>query len=275
MASYRPIDMSAYMETAVDPLGLRLIYQGHHVCIENAFSDATMAALHTSLRTHNYLVDINVETGGGIGGVKFPTINCERGNNVRLAQIGSSNQFKLSATIGGLNALNEVRAYMERRENADLLVGRKHGLPSKVNEVNVNLSNFMWRYTHRDPVTLMFPLIPHTLEISHLAEGYSKAHPTWGKAKVELTQMESAEVNESRKFCTTFGLMWRKPDDSVIPAQQQDTYSGATLCPHAACGSPCYAPYPTAWKQPTGATVNLRKRERRDGGGKGRKLEFV
>lgn len=130
----------------------------------------------------------------------------------------------------------------------------------------------MWRYTHRNEDGT-YPLVPAVAEISHKAEGYSAAHPEWGKGKVELSELESADVNESRKICTRFGLMWRKPNGNRIAEDERDSYSGATMCFHGAFGSPCYAPYPAHWIGPSGATPNLRKRggkkRDRDDGGSG------
>ena len=263
--AYQPRNLSAYMETPDVPTQLRELYQ-ERVCIENAFSTATMTSMFDQLRNAQpcRLLPQTVETGGGRNGVRFPDVSAFRGNHA-IATIRDNNQFKLSGSIGGTQALQEVQHYYD--EHPDAFGNR----PTNVNQVNVSLANFMWRYTHRN-VNGSYPLIVETAEISHRAEGYSAANAGWTNAKVELTELESADVNESRKTCTVWGLMWRKPDFSLI--EPEEDYAGPTLCPHAAVGSPCYAPYPAVIVGPTGGTPNPRKARRKtDGDGKGKKVK--
>jgi hypothetical protein len=249
MASYRPLDMYAYMETAERPTLLRDVYSSPHVCKENALGDETITAMLNQLTSRGILKQITITTGGGFNGVRFPVIAAWRGSH-EVATVKSNNQFKLSKHVGGVIAFNEIQAYYRLHPGLG-------SPPSTMNEVNLSLSAFMWRYTHCLP-TGRYPLIPVSVEISHLAEGYSFVNrELWGNAKVEVTQLEGHDVNESRKYCSLFGLMWRKPDGSII--RQGENYSGATLCPHSAAGSPCYGPHPSAWRTPTGLTPNPRK----------------
>lgn len=268
---YQPTRMSAYAETP-DNQGLFQGIYGVHVCYENAFDDAMMTTMYGQLVGRDMLVPITVRTGGGRSGVRFPDRIEMRGNAEALVSLRDNNQFKLSRHIGGKEALAQVQSYYQaQQDNGYQWGGAK---PAKENEVNLSMASFMWRYTHRR-ADGTFPLIPATAEISHLAEAYSEAHPEWGIAKVEVTQMESSAVNESRKTCTRLGLMWLKPNGSVIG--EYENYTGATQCPHASVNSPCYAPYPAQWKTPTGATDNVRKaggkKKRKDGGGKDSKAK--
>ena len=143
-------------------------------------------------------------------------------------------------------------------------------VPNTRNDCLLSLSSLMWRYSHPN-ADGTYPLIPSVAEISHHAEGYTAANLVdWGAAKVELSALESHDVNESRKVCTRFGLMWRKPNGNLIGADED--YAGPTMCFHGAFGSPCYAPHPYQWNAPTGATPNPRKTgggRKRKGGGDG------
>jgi hypothetical protein len=252
--------MVSYAETAEQPTALRDLY-GIHDCIENAFSKNTIIRIYSALVNNGSLQPITIRTGGGRNGVAFPALQVMRGNHT-FATIKANNQFKLSNHVGGQPALTEIHAYYASHPDMG-------NAPATLNGVNCSLANFMWRYTHRLPDD-SFPLIPATAEISHLAEGYSAANrAAWGEAKVEYTQLESHDVNESRKTCSLFGLMWMKPGGEIIA--EHEGYSGPSMCPHASIGSPCYAPYPAAWRTPTGETPNPRKQRRKSGGGGGDK----
>lgn len=232
-----------------------------------------MGTIFNQLINSQYLVQVQIKTGGGYQGVRFPTRSAYRGNPAAFAQLFLSNQFKLSRTIGGNAALQQIQAYYDLKaaEGHDWPGNR----PTTMNACNINMANFVWRYTHK--IGSAFRKIRSTVEISHHAESYSVAHPEWGECKVEVTQLESAPVNESRKNCTRFGLMWLKPNGELIGLEEE--YSGPTQCPHANCNSPCYAPYPTLRKEPTGFTPNPRKHGKggrgsgAEGGGKKRKVE--
>lgn len=261
MSVYQPFDMSAYMETPEHSTRMRDAYGAPHICKENALKDDTITTMFNQLTSRGILKQITITTGGGLNGVRFPTISAWRGSH-EVATVKSNNQFKLSRHVGGVVAFNEILAYYRLHPG----LGTP---PGTMNDVNVSLSGFMWRYTHCLPNS-RYPLIPVSVEISHQAEGYSFANrELWGNAKVEVTQLEGHDVNESRKTCTLFGLMWKKPDGSII--RPGENYSGPTQCPHGAAGSPCYCPYPTAWRTPTGLTPNPRKAgkkaKRKDGSG--------
>lgn len=140
---------------------------------------------------------------------------------------------------------------------------------------------------------LVIPEIPIGLTISHMAESCHcdeewsaldkqvhdpsaplganalKEFPryTWASGnKVELVTAETTEVNESRKFCTQFGLMWiegsdgtRIPLDPNAPrAEVEDSALPAhhpSACWHSTFGVPCYtAQVQRSGEVPEGAT---------------------
>lgn len=245
------------METSERPTVVRDAYPAPFVTVVNAFSDATLAPMLQQLLDAGIIVPTQVITGGGRNGVRWPVVNCYRGNP-DISKVAANNQINLSAQVGGQRAVDEVAAY-----------ATLHGLrvPTKPNQVVVTLSHLMWRLTHR-LADGSFPKVPVVAEVSHKAEAYSLVNqPHWNKAKVELSELESSAVNESRKLCTQFGLMWLKAGSGqLISADERDTYCGPTMCPHASLGSPCYAPYPAQYARPTGLTPNPRK-----GAGGGRK----
>jgi len=122
-------------------------------------------------------------------------------------------------------------------------------------QIKINLGHLVWRITHQK-ADGQFRMLPQGLEVSHLAEGYHGSVdgiPGWMHGyKVELVALEGSEVNESRKTCWRFSLMWRKPGEtSLISLAEARTYRGPTQCCHAAWGSPCYAPYPRVVSVPT------------------------
>ena len=132
------------------------------------------------------------------------------------------------------------------------------GWEEPLNNININIHLLMWRFTHN------FRLVPQGVEVSHQAEAYHRPglpgpFSGWLNGhKVELTELETREVNESRKQCSKFGLMWIKPDGSLIEQDekwgQANQYSGPTLCWHKALGAPCYGPYIAVAKAPTFVT---------------------
>lgn len=112
--------------------------------------------------------------------------------------------------------------------------------------------------------------MPIRLELSHTAEGYHaegcmrgyKGEAWRPGNKVELSNLETQECNESRKSCSLTGAMWRRPDGSWIPQSEMNTYRGPTQCPHASFGLPCYAPYPIGEDKPSFKTPFRGKRGR-------------
>jgi hypothetical protein len=258
--NYQVMDILTYMETPDQPDIFNQLYP-EHPCYENAFSAATMTSIKNTLVQRGFLLPIEVRTGGGYDDVPFPPRQALRGNQAAYTQLGLTNQFRLSQDIGGDAALGEIQAYYQ--EKADAGHEWPGAMPVTLNACNINMANFMWRYTHK--IGAVFRKIPASVEISHHAEGYSAAHPEWGACKVEIAQLENHHVNESRKLCTIFGLMWKKPSGEWI--EQNEVYGGPTQCPHATCNSPCYAPYPITFKEPTGATPNPRKHGKGGRGG--------
>lgn len=58
------------------------------------------------------------------------------------------------------------------------------------------------------------------------------------KWHVEVTNLETHWCNESRKICSALAAMWRKPGGTLISHEEKNTYTGLTMCPHAAYGMP-------------------------------------
>ena len=104
------------------------------------------------------------------------------------------------------------------------------------------------------------------VEVLHSAEAYQLT----GKSLTAVQYCPCQgikEVNDSQRFCSYFSLMWRRPDGSLIPANEAfqylpavdgqppqlnpNWYTGPTQCPHRAVGCPCYGPYPHVIKVPT------------------------
>lgn len=124
---------------------------------------------------------------------------------------------------------------------------RNAGFGDATPQTKVNLPLLMWRWQHN------CRLVPAALEVSHLAEAYhaegSFPNQDWRQGfKVEYSELESREMNETRKACARYGHMWRKPDGELIQQDErwggENQYEGSTACPHSVMGSPCYGPYP-------------------------------
>ena len=139
-------------------------------------------------------------------------------------------------------------------------------------QLKVNIAQVAWRKMHPRADGIDYRRCPINLEISHTAEAYhdhgvfpgldaSEQYRTG--YKVELSNMEAAEINESRKLCADMGLMWRLPETGeLIPQDEADSYRGSTCCFHASFGVPCYAPYPTAEVAATLITPNKNRGKR-------------
>jgi hypothetical protein len=108
--------------------------------------------------------------------------------------------------------------------------------------------------------------LPVGVEVAHCGEAYHNvvAWPGWLRGyKVELSTLASSDFNESQKYCNRYGLMWRKPDSTIIPEAEIATYAGPTLCFHRAVGVPCCGPHPPPDEHvPTFETVKRLKRGR-------------
>lgn len=124
--------------------------------------------------------------------------------------------------------------------------------------VKLNVSGLMWRSTHQ------YREIPVSVEISHLAEAYHNAAnwpvglpPYLPGFRCEVSELEDWFINESRKPCARFGLMWRSAlDGSVLSADSTDP----SMCWHGTLlGSPCYGPRPCQDFEPAPPASTARK----------------
>jgi hypothetical protein len=126
----------------------------------------------------------------------------------------------------------------------------ENGIERPAYPPKVNMSHVLWRWTHG------YRMLPVGCEVSHHGEAYESADhwpanqlgvPYSPGFRCEVTQLEDGAVNESRKLCSRFALMWRRPDGVLIPQDQKDTYNGPTMCIHGALfDTPCYGPFPTS-----------------------------
>ncbi|KAL8991843.1 MAG: hypothetical protein Q9188_007688 [Gyalolechia gomerana] len=129
-------------------------------------------------------------------------------------------------------------------------------------QLKVNIHHLAWRKQHESTDGPDYRKVPINLEISHMAEAYhvvggmeGRSGGTWLPGnKVELSNCETQECNESRKFCREYG--------KLIPFSEKDSYRGPTMCPHAAFGMPCYGPYPVGEIGATLITPHRGKRSR-------------
>jgi hypothetical protein len=194
----------------------------------NKLSREALDGLINYMRQRNKLVPCTVETGGS------PPVATHR------SMYAASGQAQITPPVNSL----------ARRELSN-------ALPDGVewNNVNLNVHLLLWRWQHDAR------LVPACVEVSHLAESYHRLglpvpFNNWSSGhKIELSELESAEMNESRKVCTRFGLMWRKPDGSLITPDEKwggaSQYVGPTMCLHSMLGSPCYGPYFDEARKPT------------------------
>lgn len=163
--------------------------------------------------------------------------------------------------------------------------------------IHINCTDILWRRNH--PIdSEQYRMVPNSIEHSHAAESYERAF----KATPALAPMQWSDnyrlygmkptsmegdtpfdsnvagwveapfINGSRRMCTATLAMWRKADTGeIIPLDDKDTYTGPTLCWHAAFGAPCYGPHPNECElEPrgaTGQTPNKRKGGGPSGGG--------
>jgi hypothetical protein len=182
------------------------------------------------------LRQITVSTGGGRNGIRWPDKQTEY----------------LEAARTQMHPPAKSKAWTECLQP---LYPDKH-----YNSMNINIHQLLWRHQHPLSDGSGYRKVLADLEVSHLAEAYhSESHP-----RVELLELEKSDVNESRKICSKFGLMWRKAGDgSRITPDQINTYVGPTMCPHAAAGSPCYGPFPSDFRSLTGTSPGLRQKAKR------------
>lgn len=214
---------------------------------------------------------IMIETGGGRNGIRFPrqevfvSFQTQFGlsaspsdpRNKALSDIEQwfeARRATRTAAIETASAIEDPQERAEALQMANSMVA--YDMPI-VTSINASMSQLIYRHRTGRPVLTI-------LELSHLAEAYhsSSVIAGWTRyARVEYALHESHHINESRKVCNNFGLMWRKPDGDLIPPEEKDTYAGPTLCWHAGMGSPCYGPYPEAWSEASG-TPNPRTKSK-------------
>ena len=135
---------------------------------------------------------------------------------------------------------------------ADLV--RVYQGPDSSKQLKINIAQLAWRKLHPTADNLGYRLLPINLEISHQAEAYHRPGVFPGLRadeqyttgyKVELSNLEAQEINESRKFCVDQALMWCSAETGeLIPQDEIDSFDEPTCCIHASYGVPCYAPYP-------------------------------
>ena len=234
-----------------------------HSCFEGVYppisrADCTVNCLDMSGLDTLYLQGVQsgvilpdaqvVETGGGRNGVRWPS---------RTVTVTTRTQIRPNA-----GSAPDIQIRNWRMANVpDEPVGA---------QIYVNTSHLLWRRSH------LFDGSPRhvmqTVELSHHAESYHTQAIMQGihgvpisfvsQCRVEIAEMEMSLMNETRKLCTRFAMMWRYPNGDIIPLAQVATYTGPTMCPHSTLGgTPCYAPRPTEGgaRAPTGKTPSKRK----------------
>ena len=236
MPGYRPRSLLSLAESpdTDPPLGETLPPASRGDRPVNLLSDRAVDELIRHAVQNSRLREVSVETGGRDPVSTYASY---------LASSGQS-QFRVSEEHCG-TAWREIFRDLQERDPARLLT-----VPL---QFKVNLAQLVWRYRHRT-ADGAYRKLPVSLEVSHQAEAYHAdgLFPglLWGERyrtgyKIELSNLETAEVNESRKVCNEQALMWRKPDTGeLIPLEEVQSYRGPTQCHHAALGIPCYAPYP-------------------------------
>jgi len=86
-----------------------------------------------------------------------------------------------------------------------------------------------------------YPYHPNVPEGTTAGKNLSAPVPGW---RVELSELESADVQASRSVCASHALMWFTPEGQLIPVDAE--YTGPTMCPHHVLyGTPCYGPHPS------------------------------
>lgn len=252
--AYRPRSLLSLAESpnTDPPLGDTLAAASRADRPVNLLSDRVLEELwHNAIRTRK-LRPVIVSTGGR------PPLQTYASY---LASSGQS-QFNVPQ-MHCPTAHREMLRDVQERDPARLL-----GSPL---QFKVNIAQVVWRFQHRTEEGACRKL-PVNLEISHQAEAYHAAglFPGLGLGesyrtgfKVEVSNLETEEVNESRKVCNEQALMWRKPDTGeLIPPEEVASYRGPTLCFHASFGIPCYAPYPEGEDVATLKTPTKRRGKR-------------
>lgn len=139
----------------------------------------------------------------------------------------------------------QVKVPAQSRSMADLVAYYEaNGFPTEpLAEMKLNLAGLLWRKTHGHRQ------IPINVELSHVGEAYESVGnwpadlPPFSQGyRCEHIVLEDWFLNESRKQCARFGLMWRSAlDRSVLSLDS----TAPSMCWHGTLlGSPCYGPHP-------------------------------
>lgn len=193
----------------------------------NAISSVQVVALVRHWIDIGTLKPITVHTGGGDGVAPHASIH------THYTTLVPSADGKVQATVpvGHVDTVSALRTAL----------GRARG------QVKVTLHLAYWRYQGRRGSEAVCPQLPSNIEISHLAAAYQGVLLPNGDVctQVMASVAESSEMNESRKACARYGLMWRKALDGskIVPGA---IYLGASSCWHGHDSDrfPCYGPQP-------------------------------
>lgn len=246
----------------------------------NRLSTAAIEALVTFMKQKNRLVEVDILTGSS-------DFNCSAWLS-RYRNAGSSSSAQLTVPQGSLAEL-ELDEWQEQQfmvwEGLDP-AERPSAPPmrpaNRKKAYLVNVAHVVWRHLHRFPDTNECKWLMHNFECSHRAEAYDMfawpafegdeayqgtnypfphdvGTPGW---RVEISEQESFDINDTRKLCAKYGLMWRRSDGSLI---LEDDYVGPTMCIHQAWGFPCFAPRPTAFVPVPALAVPPRQKTRQSG----------
>lgn len=264
----------------------RLCFEGVYepmsrfACHTNILSVESMNLLKTRWMESGALQDnFRIRTGGG------RMVTQPNGQEImerwpaRFVPVWRLNRGNFELPAASLARAEMQSFFDERLTNPQPGDPENYELP---NMFRVNPHYVLWRLDHVLPGG-QARMLPVTVELSHHAESYHSAtflganyHPEW---KVEAFELESPDVNESRKVCKRYAFMWRKYTGESIPLAEADTYSGLTMCWHATLlGTPCYGPHPEepeaiaiGGRKPTGQTPS-RRGGRGSGGTSGREM---
>jgi hypothetical protein len=176
---------------------------------------------------------ITIKTGGGDGQQRHPSINTHYTSLAQSAAGTVQITVPRDCPEGVYQTLSE---YVEVPRGGQL-------------KVTAHLVYHRWQWLRDDPARIDAPLLPHNVEMSHLAAAY-EGEPIPGLTgrctQVLESVAETAEMNESRKACARYGLMWRKADGTPISPEETEIYVGSTGCWHGHNSDrfPCYGPQP-------------------------------
>jgi hypothetical protein len=266
---------------AVDQLGdgLPASHQGHEfsrplltreVRWVNALTSLAIIELVEAMVAQSRIVPVVVENAKGTA-----TTWLSRYKNTG----GALSQVKVPEDSLAMKCLVAAHREITTRKGAGATSSSSEPVVARIPQT-LTVSLLMWRYTHREPDDQgLCRRLVAGLQVSHLAEAYDDFDwpdvPEWNRElhelgkpggkklkrgqrltdlpapgfnpghRVELTELESREVNASRQLCSRFALMWRNAHDwSIIPRAEAGP-NNVIACPHAGMGFPCFGPHPT------------------------------